>query len=50
VSPTGYLWIGYVLTWIAVGGYAWRLERRGRSARRVLRRARDEPRDTDGDS
>lgn len=23
-----YLWAGYVLTWVAVAGYAWRLERR----------------------
>lgn len=27
-----YLWTGYLITWVAVFGYAWRLERRAADA------------------
>lgn len=32
-----YLWTGYVITWIAVAAYAWRLGRRLSQARERLR-------------
>lgn len=40
-----YLWTGYLITWIAVAGYAWRLGRRAEDAERHLRdvRERDRP-------
>lgn len=40
-----YLWAGYLITWIAVAGYAWRLGRRVEDAERQLRdvRERDRP-------
>ena len=31
-----YLWAGYIVTWIAVAGYAWRLGRRVAEAEREL--------------
>lgn len=34
-----YLWVGYVLTWVAVALYAWRLEARARNARDATRGA-----------
>lgn len=37
-----FLWAGYLVTWIAVVGYAWRLERRVDEAERRLEVARDE--------
>ena len=36
-----YLWTGYLVTWIAVGGYAWRLTRRAAEAEARLREARE---------
>jgi len=38
----GYLWVGYVLTWVAMVWFAWRLEAR---ARQVGRRLRETERD-----
>lgn len=39
-----YLWVGYVLTWAAVGWYAGRLERRvGAAEGRLARRGADGP-------
>ncbi len=39
-----FLWTGYVLTWVALGWYAWRLERRIDDAEaRGARLADDEP-------
>lgn len=42
-----YLWAGYLLTWIAVAWYAWRLEGRiGRAERRLEQLTpEDAPRD-----
>jgi CcmD family protein len=37
----GYLWAGYVITWVAVAWFAWRLESRARDvARRLQKQAR----------
>lgn len=40
-----YLWAGYLLTWIAVGLYAWRLEGRRSDEERRLAFVRDAGRD-----
>lgn len=32
-----FLWTGYLITWLALSGYAWRLGRRGSDARERLR-------------
>lgn len=37
-----FLWTGYVLTWVAVAGYAWRLERRRAEEERNLEYIREE--------
>lgn len=37
-----FLWAGYLLTWGAVGWYAWRVERRVRDADRRLDRLSDD--------
>lgn len=34
----GYLWAGYVLTWVAMAWFAWRLESRARDAARRLQK------------
>ncbi|HKK08904.1 MAG TPA: hypothetical protein VKA44_08475 [Gemmatimonadota bacterium] len=34
----GYLWTGFVLTWVAMAWFAWRLEARARDVGRRLRR------------
>lgn len=36
-----YLWVGYLVTWIAVAGYAWRLARRVAEAEDRLHEARE---------
>jgi CcmD family protein len=38
-----YLWAGYVITWLAVAWFAWRLERRAGRVARHLRALEDGP-------
>lgn len=41
-----FVWTGYLITWVAVAGYAWRLARRSDEAEERLRAARERDRST----